>query len=206
MKENLTFIAVVLDRSGSMEGLREDTIGGFNSFLSEQKRCPGEALFTLVQFDNFYEIHADCLKIGDVRELTRETYVPRGGTALYDAIGRTIDSVGAKLAAMPEVERPSKVLIMIQTDGHENASHAYTRAQVANMIKHQREKYAWDFVFVGASEQAVADAVALGVAAEWTAQYSADAVGTAAVLRSIGTSTTSYRNGTLTARNGFFNP
>lgn len=207
MREDLTFIAVVLDRSGSMATVLDDTIGGFNAFLEEQKKSrEGQVLFTLVQFDDQYEIPVNGRLISDVPPLTKETYVPRGWTALYDAIGRTIDDVGSKLRAMPDSERPGKVVIMIQTDGHENRSRDYTRARVAEMIKHQKEKYDWDFVFIGASELAVKDAVAIGVSHDWAAQYSATPEGTSNIMRTASAGMLKYRSLGVgeTKTNGFF--
>lgn len=206
MKQDLTFIAVVLDRSGSMQSVSEDTIGGFNGFLEEQQACPGEALFTLVQFAEHACVPAP-IPISDMRPLNEDTYRATGNsTALYDAIGATIDSVGARLHCLSEKDRPGKVLIMIQTDGHENSSTHYTRAQVAKMIKHQREKYTWDFVFIGASEQAVADAIEMGVAANFTNQYAPTPEGTSEMLRSMSAGTANYRTSGKILTNFFVKP
>jgi Mg-chelatase subunit ChlD len=141
-KENLTQITIVLDRSGSMASVREATISGFNEFVDGQKAVPGEARLTLILFDtkNAYEVVFD-RALRDVPKLTAETYNPRGGTPLHDALGRAISEVGAKLSKMPEQERPGKVVVVTMTDGLENASQTYTAAQIAGMIKHQREAY-----------------------------------------------------------------
>jgi hypothetical protein len=209
---NLTFIAVVLDRSASMGPLKSDTIGGFNTFLEEQKKTPGDALFTVAQFANpgDYRLTADATPIAAVEPLTDATYSPTGGsTALLDAIGLTIDTVGTKLKAMPEAERPCRVLIMIQTDGAENSSREYTRARIQEMIKHQREKYDWDFAFVGASEQSLAQAQTYGFQAKDMAQYSASPEGTHQVMRNMSVQTTSYRTGEKTKggiKRGIFAP
>lgn len=209
MKEDLTYIVVVLDRSGSMRGVKADTIGGVNGFIEKQKTAPGQALFTLIQFASAPETTVNGMPIKDVALLTDTTYQPTGSsTSLYDAIGMTIDSVGAKLAALPESERPGKVLVMIQTDGCENSSHLYSRNRVAEMIKHQRDKYDWDFVFVGASEIAVRDAVALGIPKDWTEQYAATPAGTAGMLRGASANAVNYRSlkSGETKTNGFFAP
>ena len=164
MKKDLTCIAVVLDRSGSMAPRRNDVVGGFNSFLREQKAQPGDAIVTLVQFDHEYEIVHDGIPLKEVPELTARTYAPRGNTALLDAVGRAINTVGAKLAATKEKDRPGRVICLIVTDGEENASHEFTKEQIKQMILHQREVYNWDFVFLGANVDAFAEASALGVA------------------------------------------
>lgn len=155
MKDNFTSINVVLDRSGSMGGFTGDTIGGFNTFLKEQKAVPGEALFTLALFDHEYTLIHDCVPIAQVPELTNTTYVPRGSTALLDALGRTITATGAKLAAMKEEDRPSKVLFVVITDGEENASREFIHAKIMEMIKHQTEVYKWQFIYLGANQDAI---------------------------------------------------
>ncbi len=193
MRKDLTFIAVVLDRSGSMGAVREATITGFNAFVEEQKTAPGDALFTLVQFDHEYQKVFDGVPIGRVELLSDATYVPRGNTALYDAVGRTIDDVGAKLRSMREEDRPGKVIVMIQTDGAENASRKYTSAKLAEMIQHQREQYQWEFVFVGATEAALTDARDWGISGTKMTSYTPDAAGTGQILRVMSAGTSKYR-------------
>ena len=136
-----TEIAYILDRSGSMGHLTEAAIASFNQFLKEQQEEPGEATFTLVLFDDEYLLHADAVPIREVVELDTASYVPRASTALLDAIGRTIDNTGKRLAAMKEQDRPGKVVVAIFTDGLENASTDYTEKDISKMIKHQQEKY-----------------------------------------------------------------
>lgn len=167
-----TAIAIVLDRSGSMSSCRDDTIGGFNTFLQEQKDVGGTCLFTLVQFDDKYQVDYDLVPIERVEPLTITTYVPRGSTALLDAIGRTINEVGTKFANMPDNERPNKVLFVIQTDGAENASKEFTRQQVVDMIAHQRDKYSWEFIFLGADMDAIAAGGNLGISNGMSLSYS----------------------------------
>src|ERR1041384_6552101 len=193
MKEDFTYIAVVLDKSGSMAGVTDDTIGGFNAFLKKQQGLPGRAQLMLVQFADTpeYVISRD---VKDIHPLNHSTYIPDGGsTALYDAIGSTIDNVGAILAKMPEAERPGRVLILIQTDGLENSSRYYKAERVAKMIKHQREKYNWNFAFIGASEAAITDAVRLNIPVNFTAQYAPTPEGTAQVLYAASASVGAYR-------------
>lgn len=154
MNQNLTEIACVLDRSGSMEAMKTEAIGGFNAFLEAQKNAPGEVRFTLILFDNEYLKVIDHLPLQNVPPMTEETFVPRGSTALLDAMGRTIDEIGARLAKTPEHERPCKVIIACMTDGFENASHLYSNEKVAKMIELQKNTYSWEFVFLAASMEA----------------------------------------------------
>lgn len=150
-----TEIAIILDRSGSMGLRREDVIHGFNTLLKTHQSEPGECAFSLIQFDDQYEVNCWGIPVAHVQPLTGMTYVPRGCTALRDAIGRTITDLGRRLEAMPEVTRPQKVVVVIITDGLENASHEYSTEQIRTMIEHQRVKYAWDISFVGTNQDAV---------------------------------------------------
>ena len=171
MKENLTEMVFVLDRSGSMSGLAADTIGGFNELIEKQKKIEGDAYVTTVLFDHEYEVLHDHVALGEVAPLTDKEYFARGSTALLDAVGRTIDSVGARLAATPEEERPEHVVFVITTDGMENASREYTAKQVREMVEHQQQKYSWQFVFLGANMDAVSEARNLGISAKYAADF-----------------------------------
>ena len=163
MKDNLTEIVFILDESGSMSSLRDDTIGGFNGYVEDQKKEPGEAYLTTVCFDDEYRLVHDHVNLADVAPLTEKDYSPRGCTALMDAIGRTINSVGQRLAATPEAERPAHVIFVITTDGYENASKEFTREQVKQMIEHQQTKYSWQFIFIGAGIDAYKEAGSIGI-------------------------------------------
>lgn len=165
-------IAVVLDRSGSMRSIRDATIEGFNEFLAAQKAVPGEAALTLAQFDHEYDIVHDAAPLANVEPLNTTTYVPRGSTALLDAIGRTIDGLGKRLAAMPEHNRPSRIIVAIMTDGLENASQTFTRARIFEMITHQRERYSWQFMFLGADQDAIAIGRDYGIDPRFAAMFS----------------------------------
>ena len=165
MNDSLTEIAFILDRSGSMESMIEPAISGFNRLLREQQQEPGSARFTLVLFDDLYEVPFHSVPISEVVELDTSTFVPRGSTALLDAIGRTIDELGAKLAATPEAERPGQVIIAILTDGMENASQSYTWKEVSKRIRHQTETYQWKFLFLGANQDAIATAGRMSIQA-----------------------------------------
>lgn len=179
MNNNLTEIVCVLDRSGSMASLTNDAIGGFNSFLDEQKKLPGDARLSLILFDHEYIVQADNAPIQQVEPLTAQTYVPRGSTALLDAIGRAITNVGERLTKTSERDRPSKVIVVILTDGEENASHEYTKQRIADMIKHQQEQYNWRFVYLGVAVDAFADARAFNIPANY--------VTSAGIVNNVGT-------------------
>ena len=171
MRENLTEMVFVLDRSGSMSGLADDTIGGFNELIEKQKKIEGRAYVTTVLFDHEYEVLHDHVALEEVAPLTDKEYFARGSTALLDAVGRTIDSVGARLAATAEDERPEHVVFVITTDGMENSSREYTAKRVRGMIEHQQQKYFWQFVFLGANMDAVSEARKLGISAKYAADF-----------------------------------
>jgi len=178
MKKNLTELVFILDRSGSMSGLEEDTIGGFNAMLKKQKAVRGEALVTTVLFDNEYEVLHNREDIRHVRPLTPKDYYVRGSTALLDAVGRTINRIGKAHAYEAEEDRPGKVLFVIITDGMENASCEFGWHTVKKMIEHQKSKYRWEFIYLGANIDAAAEAAKVGIGADRAANYHADAQGT----------------------------
>jgi hypothetical protein len=188
-----TDITIILDRSGSMESVKSDTIGGFNSFLSEQQKIEGEASISLVQFDDQYEVVYSDKDIRNAPRLTEETFQPRGMTALYDAIGRTINSVGERLADLAEEERPDSVVFVILTDGFENASREFSAVKVNQMITHQRDTYKWEFIFIGANQDAIISAQAIGIGAHAALTYAANAEGTAEAFGSVAKNVASYR-------------
>lgn len=173
MHKHLTEIVFILDRSGSMQGMVEPAISGFNRLLREQQQAPGSARFTLVLFDDHYEVPVSSLPIAEVVELDTTGFVPRGSTALLDAIGRTVDDLGTKLAATPEADRPDQVIIAILTDGEENASVRYTWKDLAARIRHQTEKYQWQFLFLGANQDAIATAGKMSIAVADTSNFAA---------------------------------
>jgi uncharacterized protein YegL len=168
MRNDLTDVTVVLDRSGSMQTCREDAEGGLNSFIDEQKKQPGETLFSLVQFDTEYEfVH----KGTPMHEVGPCQLVPRGMTALLDAVGRAIVETGERLAAMPEPDRPGLVVFVIVTDGQENSRKEYKKPQIKQMIETQRYIYKWQFTFLGANQDAFAEADSIGILREGTANF-----------------------------------
>ena len=167
-------ITVILDRSGSMQSIATDVIGGFNHFVTEQREQPGECRLTLVQFDDQYEVVYAGRPIAEAPVLTSQTFQPRGTTALLDAIGRTIDATGDRLRALPEAERPDRVLMAIITDGLENASTDYTRARVFEMISTQRDVYRWSFLFMAANQDAIQEGGRIGIAPQAAMTFAAD--------------------------------
>lgn len=185
MNQNLTEIVFILDRSGSMESLTEETIGGFNSLIEKQKNEEGDAMVTAVLFDDMYEILYDHIPINQVKRLTRKEYYARGCTALLDAAGRTITNVGKRLAETKEEERPGKIVVVITTDGYENASREYTKPQIRAMIEHQRDVYKWQFMFLGANIDAVSEADSLGIRPCMSATYSATNAGVNSTFRAM---------------------
>ena len=178
MKENLTEIACIIDRSGSMQSIRSDAIGGFNAFLDGQRDVDGEANLSLVLFNDTYEMLHECVDIQKMPELDEKTYVPGGSTALLDAVGRTIDDLGHRLDNTPEALRPGKVIVAILTDGMENASRVYDYEKVSQMIQHQKEAYQWEFIYLGANQDAIKEAEKLSIQAQDTRAWNADRVGT----------------------------
>lgn len=193
MKSDLTEIVFILDRSGSMSGLEGDTIGGYNSFLKTQREVEGEAKVTTVLFDDKYMKLHDRVDINNVNPITEKEYFARGTTALLDAVGKTIIDIGVNLRDTPEEEIPSKVIFVIITDGHENASKEFTYKKVKEMISHQQSKYSWEFIFLGANIDAVKEAGNLGIRASRAANYMADAQGTGVVYSSLADNVVSFR-------------
>lgn len=188
-KPNLTEIIVVLDRSGSMSSIASDMRGGFDSFIEKQKATVGECRVTLVQFDDQYDTVYTARPVAEVPKLELS---PRGSTALLDAVGRTIDMVGLRLKNTPEGDRPSKVVFMIITDGMENASREYSNQKVASMTKHQQDKYGWEFMYLGANQDAYAVAMDIGILRN-IIDYRADAKGASALFGAASAGITSHR-------------
>lgn len=193
MNNNLTEIVFILDRSGSMDHIASDTIGGYNAFIEKQKQEPGEAKLTTVLFDDRYEIIHDGVDLREVKPLTSAEYYARGMTALMDAVGRTINRVGERLAMTPEEERPGKVIFVITTDGYENNSKEFTRAKVKEMIEHQTNKYSWQFMFLGAGIDAAEEAESIGIARLHACEYVASRAGTDALYSTLTKAVATYR-------------
>lgn len=178
MKTNLTELVFILDKSGSMSGLENDTIGGFNAMLKKQQEEPGSAIVTTVLFDNNYELLHDRINIRGIRPITQKQYFVGGSTALLDAIGQTINKIGNAQQHTTEEQRADKVMFVITTDGMENASREYTYEKIKTSIEHQKAKYGWEFIFLGANIDAISTAAKFGIGADRAANYHADSQGT----------------------------
>lgn len=197
-------ISFVLDRSGSMEAVRDDTIAGFNHFINEQRQVAGEAHLTLTQFDHEYEVVHRTRPLAEVPLLDRHAFVPRGRTALLDAIGRMMIDTGERLARLPEADRPGQVLLVILTDGHENASREFSRERIFQMIQHQREVYNWQVIFLGADQDAVAAAAKYGIDNGAAMSYAGDGQGTRDAMSSLNAATHRFRRSGRRRADSFF--
>ena len=189
----MTELVFILDRSGSMSGLEKDIIGGFNSMLEKQRKEPGDAVVSTVLFDNETEVIHDRVVIADVPNLTDKEYFVRGCTALLDAVGGAIQHIGNVHKYARKEDVPEKSLFIITTDGMENASHHYTYDKVRNMIERQKERYGWEFLFLGANIDAAAEAKRFGIDESMAANYHCDEVGTVLNYEVISEAITSVR-------------
>ena len=193
MKKNFTELVFILDRSGSMSGLEADTIGGFNAMIEKQKKEEGEALISTVLFDNDMQVIHDRVPLDRVPALTEKEYFVRGCTALLDAVGGAIHHIGNVHKYAREEDRPEKTLFVITTDGMENASCRYTYDKVRSMIEHEKEKYGWEFLFLGANIDAAREAALFGISEDRAANYHADCEGTAVVYEAMNEAVCSVR-------------
>jgi uncharacterized protein YegL len=194
MAENITEIVFILDRSGSMGGLESDTIGGYNSFLKKQQDQPGEARITTVLFDGEYELLHDRLDLRAISPITEREYFVRGNTALLDAIGKTINKIGNAQKYTAEDYRADKVLFVITTDGMENASREFGYGKIKSMIEHQKSRYGWEFIFLGANIDAVETAGRFGIAPDRAQNYHADSAGTQVLYEAVAEATVAFRD------------
>ncbi len=185
MKKNLTEIVFILDRSGSMAGLEQDTIGGFNAMIEKQKKEAGEALVSTVLFDSNTQVIHDRVPLDRMEKLTEKEYYVRGCTALLDAVGGAIHHIGNVHKYAREEDRPEKTLFVITTDGMENASRLYSYEKVKAMIEHEKEKYGWEFLFLGANIDAAREAARFGIDADRAANYHADHKGTSVIYETV---------------------
>lgn len=167
-RPDLTHLYFLLDRSGSMQSIKADTEGGFAAFIEEQRKAPGECRVTLAQFDNEYDVVYADRPLAEVPPLDLQ---PRGSTALLDAIGRLVTTAGAELAALPEDQRPGTVMVAIMTDGYENASHEWTHPAIKALVEQQTNDYAWQFLYMGADQDAIEVGQSIGVAAAASVTY-----------------------------------
>jgi Mg-chelatase subunit ChlD len=185
-------ISIVLDRSGSMESVREEAVSSFNKFLADQRAESGETALTLVQFDDEYEVVYDAVPLVDVPDLTQQRYVPRNCTALLDAIGKTTKHTDARLAGKPEDARPAKILFVVITDGMENASREYDSRTVFDLVSDRQDK-GWRFVFLGANQDAIATASQFAVRPKDAMSIKSGKGSIACAMASLNTATNRYR-------------
>ena len=185
MCKGLTEIIYILDRSGSMSGLEEDTIGGFNSMMEQQKKTGGKALVSTVLFDDVCEVIHDRVPIDKVEKMTDKQYYVRGCTALLDAVGGAIRHIGNVHKYAREEDRPEKTIVVITTDGMENASCKYSHYKIQKMVKRQQKKYGWEFIFIGANIDAYAEAQKYGIRRDRAVNYVSDEIGTANVYAGV---------------------
>lgn len=185
MRKNLTEIVFILDRSGSMRGLEADTIGGYNSLIEKQKLEEGEAIVSTVLFDDLQEVLHDRVDIQNIAPITEKEYYVRGCTALLDAVGGSIHHIGNVHKYAREEDRPEKTLFIITTDGMENSSHRYTFDKVKRMVERQKEKYGWEFLFLGANIDAIEVAGRFGINADRAVNYECDSKGTEVNYRAL---------------------
>jgi len=177
MKKNLTEMVFILDKSGSMAGLEADTVGGFNSMIERQKQEEGEALVSTVLFNGSSTVIHDRVDLKDIEPLTGKQYFVGGCTALIDALGGAIHHIGSVHKYAREEDRPEHTVFVITTDGMENASHRYSSDEVKRMVNRQKEKYGWEFLFLGANIDAVETAARFGISEERAVNYHNDAKG-----------------------------
>ena len=211
MKKNLTYIIFVVDRSGSMSSICKDMIGGFNAFIKEQRKIKGDCKVFFYQFDTEYDTVYEKVDLDNVKDLNDKTYVPRGGTALYPSLGKTIEDIGKKLSSMREHERPERILFVTITDGEHNSNlsmingkpikwdepfHQFTADQVKSMIEHQTQVYNWDFAYIGANQDTWAVGSGMGHTKGTTLSYVASAAGTSNMWDKLCDSTAAYRSST----------
>ena len=201
MRKNLTEIVFILDRSGSMSGLEKDTIGGFNAMIEKQRKEPGEAYISTLLFDNETQVIHDRVSLDKVPALNDKDYYVRGCTALLDAVGGAIHHIGNVHKYAREEDRPEKTLFVITTDGMENASRTYTYDKVKAMITRQKEKYGWEFLFLGANIDAAKEAGRFGIAPERATNYHADTKGTNVIYETLSSAIGSYRSAPKMAEN-----
>ena len=198
MKKGLTEIVFILDRSGSMSGLESDTIGGYNSLIRKQKGEEGEALISTVLFDDKIEVLHDRVRLDEIKPMTENDYYVRGCTALLDAVGGAIHHIGnVHKYARPE-DVPEKTLFIITTDGYENASCRYTYEKVKHMIERQKEKFGWEFLFLGANIDAVDVAGRFGIQEDRAVNYHSDSEGTAVNFKALSKAVSRVRHCSVT--------
>ena len=201
MKNEITELVFILDKSGSMAGLEKDTIGGFNALVEKQRKLQGDVRVTTVLFNQSYELLHDRISLKGISPLTEDDYAVGGTTALLDAIGSTVQKIANAQKRTMEEERADKVMFVITTDGMENASCEYNYKKINEMIAMQKQKFNWEFIFLGANIDAVATARQFGVEEEFAVEYHADPEGTQLNYQVLSEAVTSFRTGKSIDRN-----
>jgi len=194
MKKNLTEIVVVLDKSGSMNSIREDTIGGFNTFIEDQRKAEDDANITLIGFNQRVDEVYKSIDIKEIDLLTEKNYVPNGMTALYDAIGTAVGTMKEEIAKREEEDRPKQVIVVVITDGFENSSKEYSNTDVKTMIKRMETVHDWSFVYIGANQDAFEVGGGMGFKRRSTMSWDSDAAGSAQMYGTLSKSVKSYRS------------
>lgn len=188
-----TELVFILDRSGSMAGLEDDTVGGYNSMMEKQRDVDGEVTVTTVLFDDRYELLHDRVRMDELKPMSKQEYFVRGSTALIDAIGRTIVKIENAQKHIVEGRRANKVIFVIITDGYENASREFSATEVKRMVSKKRRSDKWEFIFLGANIDAVETAAGYGMSRSFSADYVADSYGFECVSKNIGDALCSMR-------------
>ena len=194
MRKGLTEIVFILDRSGSMSGLEGDTIGGYNSLIEKQKKEEGEVLVSTVLFDDVTQVLHDRVSLDKIQPMTDNDYYVRGCTALLDALGGAIHHIGNVHKYSREEDRPEKTLFIITTDGQENASHHYTYQKVKDMVERQKNRFGWEFLFLGANIDAIKEAGRFGIKPDRAVRYECDSQGTEVNFRVLNTAVSRVRS------------
>lgn len=195
MKKDYAHVSILLDRSGSMASIKNDVIGGFNTFIEDQKKVPSEMSVTLMSFSSNKDTTTiyDTVNIDTIQPLTTDSYRPVGSTALNDAFAQLIQETGKKLADLPDANKPEKVLFVCISDGEENDSREHTKATLKDIVTHQREKYNWEFIYIGANQDSFAEANSIGITR--SANFMANAEGTRGAYSKLSADTVKYRSG-----------
>lgn len=201
MKTNKTEILVLVDRSGSMESIKNDIEGAFKNYLAEQKKLDGECYLTLAQFDTQYEI---VYENRPIKEIDSFTISPRGGTALLDSLARLVDDSGKRFSALKEEDRPAKVVVLILSDGETNSDRYTNASQIKEKIKHQESKYSWSFIFIGTNFDAVTTGADYGIACASSLNFANTTSGINAAFSAVNNATSFYRCSTDLTRSYTF--
>lgn len=195
MLKDYTDITLLVDRSGSMSMLHDDVVGGLNRFVEEQRKLPGKVTLSAYQFDTVYDAVVEYVDLNYFKGFTKDNFVPRGGTALLDAIGKTVNSKGLKFSGMKEEDRPEKVIIVIFTDGLENSSVEFSRSKIQEMLKHQQAKYSWEIIYLGADQDSIREGANLGLLAGKSQNWDKTSYGLQTACLNASTYTSNLRNG-----------